>query len=255
MSDIYMEAAAEVAKIAGAVALKYYGKNPEQRLKSDGSPVSAADIEAERAAREWIEKRFPDDGIVGEELPSVREGAARRWVLDPIDGTLTFLRAVPFWGTLVGVTEGDEVLAGAASFPALGESLAAAPGAGCWHNGTRCSVSSVGDVSQALVLTTDARFPGRAERQKCWLRLQVVAKTTRTWGDCYGYLLVATGRAEVMVDDVVSAWDAAALMPIITEAGGVFTDWKGNATPFGGDAIATNAALADEARNLLGARS
>ncbi len=255
MSETYMQASAEVAKIAGEVALKYYRRNPEQRLKSDGSPVSVADLEAERAAREWIEKRFPDDGILGEELPTVREAAKRRWVLDPIDGTLTFLRGVPFWGTLVAVTEGDEVLAGAASFPAIGESLAAAPGAGCWHNGARCSVSTVSDVRRAMVLTTDARFLRDANRRGRWLDLQNNARAMRTWGDCYGYLLVATGRADVMVDDIVSVWDAAALMPIITEAGGVFTDWKGKATPFGGDAIATNAALAGEVRNILGARA
>ena len=118
-TDNYMNAVAEVATLAGNVARRYYGKSPEARLKKDGSPVSAADFDAERAAREWIEKKFPADGIIGEELPPTRESAKRRWILDPIDGTFTFLQNVPLWGTLVAVVEGENVIAGAAYFPAL----------------------------------------------------------------------------------------------------------------------------------------
>ncbi|HEY3746151.1 MAG TPA: inositol monophosphatase family protein, partial [Gemmatimonadaceae bacterium] len=108
MTDIgiYMDAVAEVAGLAGDTANGYYGCDPEVRTKKDGSPVSVADIEAERAAREWIELRFPDDGILGEELPTVRPRAPRRWILDPIDGTYTFLQTVPLWGTLIAVAEG-----------------------------------------------------------------------------------------------------------------------------------------------------
>jgi len=112
----YMEAVAEVAGIAGDIAMEYYGSNPATRTKSDGSPVSVADTSAEQAAREWIELHFPEDGIIGEELPSVREKAARRWIIDPIDGTYTFLQSVPLWGTLVAVAEGETVIAGAAYF-------------------------------------------------------------------------------------------------------------------------------------------
>jgi histidinol phosphatase-like enzyme (inositol monophosphatase family) len=246
-----MDAVAEVARVAGDIAQRYYGRDPETRTKIDGSPVSIADLNAERAAREWIERRFPDDGIIGEELPSVRATAARRWLVDPIDGTYTFLQSVPLWGTLVAVADGETVIAGAAYFPALEEIIVAASGEGCWWNGARAAVSTVSTVEHARLVTTDARFlrdPARGER---WTQLQNVVRTMRTWGDCYGYLLVATGRAEIMVDDVMSDWDAAALMPIITEAGGVFTDWEGNATAFGGDVIATNANLAAIAREIL----
>jgi len=246
-----MDAVAEVARIAGDIAREYYGTNPETRTKSDGSPVSVADINAERAAREWIELRFPEDGIMGEELPSVREGAARRWILDPIDGTYTFLQSVPLWGTLVAVAEGDSVIAGAAYFPALGEIIAAARGEGCWWNGSRTAVSTIATLAEARLVTTDARFLRDEARRERWTRLQNGARTMRTWGDCYGYLLVATGRADIMVDDVISDWDGAAFMPIITEAGGEFTDWRGRATPFGGDAIATNAKLGTIVRDIL----
>jgi len=247
----YMDAVAEVARIAGDIAKGYYGHSPETRTKSDGSLVSIADINAERAARDWIELRFPDDGILGEELPTARPDAARRWILDPIDGTYTFLQTVPLWGTLVAVAEGEDVIAGAAYFPALDEIIVAAPGEGCWWNGSRASVSEVADLAEARLVTTDARFMHDAARRERWMRLQEGARTMRTWGDCYGYLLVATGRADIMVDDVISDWDGAALMPIITEAGGEFTDWRGRATAFGGDSIATNARLGGIVREIL----
>ena len=247
----YMAAVAEVAAIAGDVAMEYYGTNPATRTKSDGSPVSVADTSAEQAAREWIESHFPEDGIVGEELPSVREKAARRWIIDPIDGTYTFLQSVPLWGTLVAVAEGDDVIAGAAYFPALDEKIVAARGEGCWWNGSRAVVSTVAELSEARLVTTDARFLRDDARRERWTRLQNGARTMRTWGDCYGYLLVATGRADIMIDDVISDWDGAAFMPIITEAGGEFTDWRGRATAFGGDAIATNGKLGGIVRDIL----
>ena len=251
VADNYMNAVAEVATLAGNVARRYYGKGPKVRLKQDGSPVSAADYDAERSAREWIEKNFPSDGIIGEELPPTRESAKRRWVIDPIDGTFTFLQTVPLWGTLVAVMEGESVIAGAAYYPALAETVVAAPGKGAWWNGSRTVVSEVSDLSSARLVTTDARFKRDPTRRDRWLRLQDGAQAMRTWGDCYGYLLVATGRADVMVDDVMSVWDAAALLPVITEAGGAFTDWKGRTTAFGGDAIATNSRLAGAVRAIL----
>jgi histidinol-phosphatase len=247
----YMDAVAEVAGIAGDIAMEYYGCNPTTRIKSDGSPVSVADTSAEQAAREWIELHFPEDGIVGEELPTVREGAARRWIIDPIDGTYTFLQSVPLWGTLIAVAEGKDVIAGAAYFPALEETIVAARGEGCWWNGSRASVSTVAELAEARLVTTDARFLRDEARRERWTRLQNGARTMRTWGDCYGYLLVATGRADIMVDDVISDWDGAAFMPIITEAGGEFTDWRGRATAFGGDAIATNGKLGAIVREIL----
>ena len=247
----YMDAVAEVARVAGNVAKGYFGKNPETHIKSDGSPVSVADINAERAARDWIEQRFPDDGILGEELSLSKPDATRRWILDPIDGTYSFLQSVPLWGTLVAVAEGESIIAGAAYFPALDEIIFAAPGQGCWWNGSRARVSTVDRLADARLLTSDARFLRDASRRDRWTRLQNSVRAMRTWGDCYGYLLVATGRADIMVDEVVSDWDAAALLPIIVEAGGVFTDWRGRNTAFGRDAIATNANLAAEVRDIL----
>jgi histidinol phosphatase-like enzyme (inositol monophosphatase family) len=252
-----MEAAAEVARIAGDVALRYFRSTLAVEAKADGSPVTIADRSAERAAREWLEGRFPEAGILGEELGVTRPDAPRRWILDPIDGTKSFIRGVPLWGSLVALVEraesGDRVLAGAAYFPALGESLAASPGAGAWWNGARCSVSRVANIEEATVLTTDEQFRHAPARRAAWEALAGSALLSRSWGDCYGYLLVATGRAEVMADGILSPWDAAAFLAIVEEAGGVLTDWTGNRTAFGGAAIASNAALATAARQLLGA--
>jgi histidinol-phosphatase len=250
-ASLLLEAVADVARIAGVVANGYFRSQLAVDVKADGSPVTIADRAAEAAAREWIMRRFPDDDIVGEEMDTLHRGARRTWFIDPIDGTKTFVRGVPLWGTLIGVAEGERVVAGAAFFPALDELLCAGEGHGCWWNGARAAVSSTPRVSSATVLTTDERFAAAPERRAGWLRLAEGAQLSRSWGDCYGYLLVATGRADVMVDGQLSAWDAAALMPAITEAGGVFTDWRGNPTAFGGSAIATNAALAVEARALL----
>ena len=243
--------AAELARITGMVALRHYRTNLTVETKADGSPVTIADRAAETAARAWVQSRFPQDGVLGEELGEERPGAPRRWIIDPIDGTKSFVRGAPLWGSLVALCEGERVLAGAAYFPAVDELVAAAPGAGCWWNGSRCRVSSVAALADATVLTTDERFSERPERATGWRALARAASVSRTWGDCFGYLLVATGRAEVMCDGTMSVWDAAALQPIIEEAGGVFTDWLGVPTVFGGSAVATNRLLADEVRAVL----
>ncbi|SEL63325.1 histidinol-phosphatase, inositol monophosphatase family [Stigmatella aurantiaca] len=250
-----LQAAAEVARKSGDVALEFFRRGVTVDIKKDGTPVTVADRTAEKTARDWIEAHFPEDGILGEEFGETRPGARRRWILDPIDGTKTFIRGVPLWGTLVAVAEGDRILAGAAYFPPVGELLAAAPGQGCFWNDKPVRVSELADLSQAVVLCTDERFQVHPDRGERWRALAARSAMARTWGDCYGYLLVATGRAEVMVDEIMSPWDAAALQPIIEEAGGLFTDWTGKRTAFGGNSIATNAALAQQVREILGAQT
>jgi histidinol phosphatase-like enzyme (inositol monophosphatase family) len=249
--DVRIAPAAELARLTGDIALRHYRSNLVVETKADGSPVTAADRAAEEAARAWVRRYFPEDGVLGEEFGEERPGARRRWVIDPIDGTKSFVRGTPLWGSLVALCEGESVLAGAAYFPAVGELIAAAPGAGCWWNGSRCGVSGVGTVEAATVLTTDDRFRERPERRAGWERVASAASVSRTWGDCFGYLLVATGRAELMCDAILSPWDAAALYPVVREAGGVFTDWSGRETAFGGSAVATNRALAADLRARL----
>lgn len=247
-----MQAAAEVARLAGTFALGYWRQGIAVETKGDGSPVTMADRGAEQLARDWIAARFPHDGILGEEFGVTRPEARRRWILDPIDGTKSFVRGVPLWGTLVAVAEGDTILAGATFCAPMDELVVAGLGAGCWWNGARCQVSAVDRLVDATVLTTDERMGDIAAKRDGWRALSAQAGIVRSWGDCYGYVLLATGRAEVMVDPVMNPWDTAAVAPIVTEAGGVFTDWRGRPTPWGADAVATNAALAHVARTALG---
>jgi histidinol-phosphatase len=247
-----LEPVEEVARVAGGVALRHFKSEFRVESKQDGTPVTIADRSAEQAAREWITTRFPRDGILGEELGEHLPDAPRRWILDPIDGTKTFVRGVPLWGTLVALCDGSTVLAGAVFIPVLDEMLVAAVGEGCWWNGRRAHVSSVSQIAQATVLTSEEGFSKKSELRDAWRRLADRAAVSRTWADCYGYALVATGRAEVIVDPVMAPWDSAAVFPVITEAGGVFTDLTGKSTALGGSAVATNAALASQARELLG---
>lgn len=247
-----MEAAVEVAWQAGRVTLAHFQVGVDVETKEDATPVTVADRDAERRARELIKRRFPDDGIVGEEFGVRREEARRRWILDPIDGTRSFVRGVPLYGVLVAVEEGGEAVVGVLHFPALDETVYAARGEGCWWDGRRVSVSSVGHLEDALVLCTSSEDLEAPEHANAWESLRRRAGLVRTWGDCYGHALVATGRAEVMLDPILATWDAAALAPVVTEAGGSFTDWKGVPGHHGGSGISTNASLAREVRDLLG---
>jgi histidinol phosphatase-like enzyme (inositol monophosphatase family) len=246
-----LEAVHEVARICGDVAYRHFRTDLPVEWKADGSEVTRADREAEVAARDWIRRHFPGDAIVGEELGAEGDPRGRRWFIDPIDGTRTFVRGVPLWGSLAAVEHGGAVLAGAINCPATGDFVVAALGGGCWHNGARTSVSTVGELSSATIVATDQRFLSIPPRAARWAALAGHVAITHSWGDCYGYVLVATGRAELMADNRMRPWDVAALIPIIEEAGGILTDWRGR-RGIGSDAVATNRILAAEFRNLLG---
>lgn len=249
--SILLEAVRDVARLMGEHAMQFFRTGLAIQSKADGSEVTIADRETESLAREWIARRFPDDAILGEEFGDRAGSGARRWLIDPIDGTRSFVRGVPLWGAMIAVEEDGEVLAGAISCPATGDLVAAARGEGCWHNDVRTRVSRVSDLSGALILATDATFQTHPERVARWDETAAAVAGARTWGDCYGYVLLATGRAEMMVDDRLSPWDVMPLVPIIGEAGGVLTDWRGHPGP-GSDAVATNFSLARILRARLG---
>jgi len=247
-----LEAADAFAKEAGAVTLRHFGGRIDHQDKADGTPVTVADREAERLIRARITERFPDHGILGEEEGETRPGATVRWIVDPIDGTLSFMRGVPLYGVLLGIEVEGEPVVGVAHFPALSETVSAGRGLGCQWNGRPCRVSDADDIRDALVLTTDPKEIMNGSVGSGWKRLQDAAALTRTWGDCYGHALVATGRADVMVDPVLSPWDAAPLLTILTEAGGHFTDLAGNASIHGGSGVSSNGAFHEEVLRLLG---
>jgi len=246
-----LEFAVELAREAGNITLKYFRKDPETSTKSDGSFVTIADRQAEAHLRERILERFPDDGILGEEEGERKGTSGRRWILDPIDGTFAFVHGVPFYGVLIGVEIDDEPTVGVVNIAALEEIVYAARNVGCFWNGKQASVSSVRTLEESLLLCTEFVACHRYGFGAASDELQRRAKTTRTWGDCYGYVLLATGRAEVMLDPIMNLWDCAALLPIVEEAGGTFTDWKGNRTISAGNAIATNKHVFDEVMSIV----
>ena len=225
-------------------------------LKSDDSPVTVADREAEQLLREAITDSFPEDGIVGEEFDDKSGTSPYRWILDPIDGTKSFVHGVPLFGTMIAVEHQGRGVIGCVAFPALGVSIDAMSGGGAWHtsaSGTRkrANVSDVASLSEGLLLTTD--WEGFAVRESLdrLNRLATAAAAMRTWGDCYGYYLVATGQATAMIDPRLNVWDAAALQPIMEEAGGTFTDWQGQPRIDSGDGIGTNGRVLGEILEIL----
>ncbi len=245
-----LEFAVETAWRAGRLTLAHFQTGVAAETKADQSPVTIADRAAETLCRELIEARYPRDGILGEEMGETRPGTRRRWIVDPIDGTRSFVHGVPLYSVLLALEEEGEPLLGVIHLPALNETVWAARGEGCWWNGRRALVSQVDRLEDACVCWSGDLVED--ERKTTALRvLAAKAGTARTWGDAYGYALVATGRAEAMVDPIVHPWDTAPLRPIVEEAGGVFTDWTGAATHLGGDSIATNAALARQVRQIL----
>lgn len=236
----------ELARGAGDITLQYFRKQPETSTKADGSYITIADRQAEEYLRRQIAERFPDDGVLGEEEGETSGRSGRRWIVDPIDGTFAFVHGVPFYGVLIALEIGGELVAGVVNIPALGEIVSAAKGVGCFLNGAPARVSGTAELKDALLLCTDFSACARYGFGQAGELLQQQAKTSRTWGDCYGYVLVATGRADVMLDPVVNLWDCAPLLPIMEEAGGTFTDWRGVRTAAGGNAIATNGLLFEE---------
>jgi histidinol phosphatase-like enzyme (inositol monophosphatase family) len=246
--------AADLAWQAGKLTLHYFQTGLTPDLKADQTPVTVADRASERLLRELIEARYPAHSILGEEEGETRPGASYRWILDPIDGTKTFVRGVPLYAVLVGLERDGEPIVGAINLPVLDELLVAARGEGCLWNGRRARVSNVAALRDSLLLCSDAESMARYGRAAAYRRLVAATRMQRTWGDAYGYALVATGRAEVMLDPQMSIWDCAALLPVLEEAGGTFTDWSGTPTIHAGEAIATNRLVLAEVLQLVGER-
>lgn len=244
--------ALELAVEAGDLTLRHFGFMLDHEDKADGSPVTRADREAEALIQKRIAHRFPAHGYLGEELGERNEGAGVRWIVDPIDGTLSFMRGVPLYAVLIGVEIEGAASVGVAHFPAVRETVAAGRGLGCTLNGEPCRVSEVGSLASAVVCATDENALAGSRVEAGWQRLRRRCALSRTWGDAYGHALVATGRVEVQVDPILNPWDAAPLLPIISEAGGRFTTLEGEATIHGGSGVGTNGLLHDEVLEILG---
>ncbi len=226
----------ELAAHSGEFIRPYFA-NPALvvETKSDATPVTLADRGAEELMRRLINARFPNHGVIGEELGSDRPDAEFVWVLDPIDGTKSFATACPLFGTLIALLHRGQPILGAIHQPILGQ-LVIGDGTTTELNGRAVRVRPMARVEDATVLSTNLLSPARHQNGPAFEALIRRARLVRTWGDCYGYLLVATGWADVMCDPIMNPWDIAALIPVIRGAGGVITDWQGK-DPVGANSI------------------
>lgn len=241
--------AVEASRLGGERTLRYFNTGVKVETKADNTPVTRADRESEEVIRNCIQKSFPGHAIVGEEGGSTAGDSRFRWIIDPIDGTKTFIHGVPLYGVLIGVEVDGRASVGVINLPALNEIITAADGLGCQWNGQTARVSGVSRLEEATLLVSCTTMA--MERSDAYEKLVARTKLHRSWGDCYGYALVATGRAEVIIDPVMFPWDCAPMLPILREAGGEFTTWAGEATIRGKDAVATNGVLHAEVLSVL----
>ncbi|RTY35352.1 histidinol-phosphatase [Chlorobium phaeovibrioides] len=236
-----LELALDLAHRAGLLTLEYYSrKSLRVETKRDRSPVTEADRKAEQLIRQGILCANPQDGLLGEEFEEHLSTNGRRWIIDPIDGTRSFIHGVPFYGVMVALEVKGTVELGVVNFPALHEMYHAESGEGAFMNGSPIGVSSIADSKDATVVFTEKEYLMDEVSGHPVDRLRDDAGLVRGWGDCYGHMLVASGRAEVAVDKIMSPWDCAALIPVVREAGGCCFDYRGETTISGAGLVSAN---------------
>ncbi len=234
--------AIDAATRAGRLSTEYFKPGIEVELKADQTPVTVADRLVEQSIRDAIAERFPGEDVLGEEEGGAT--SANRWVIDPIDGTKSFICGVPLYATLLSYEENGQPILGVCYFPALEELVFAERGTGCFWNGRPCCVSTESDLARSVICCAGHKGLENSGRLSGVLSLAQQCLGTRTWCDAYGHILVATGRVEAMIDPVVSPWDISSIKVIVEEAGGRFTDFEGRAT-LSEEAVSTNLALHD----------
>jgi histidinol phosphatase-like enzyme (inositol monophosphatase family) len=244
-----LDVAIEAAVLAGRRTLAHFNTGGSVELKADSTPVTVADRQAEEAIRNLITRYHPDHSILGEEGGATPGDDSYKWIIDPIDGTKSFIHGVPLYGVLIGVEVHHRPSVGVIYLPATDELITAADRLGCRWNGRRTRVSAVDRLEDATIVASS--ITSCIARSDAFERLASRARLVRGWGDAYGYALVATGRAELMLDYAMNPWDCAPMLPILREAGGHFSDWRGNPTIWGPDAFGCNAALKDAVLEIL----
>jgi len=243
-----LEQAVEITRAAGELTLDWFNRSDlEIETKADGSPVTIADRTAEAFVRDELAKRFPDDTVVGEEFPDSAGSSGRTWLIDPIDGTKSFTHGVPLYTTLLAMTDGEGPAVGVVGVPGLDEMLWAGRGLGCFHDGVAATVSQVADIAASCLTMSGFEYWPEAR----FGSLTASGALLRTWGDGYGYVLLATGRVEAMIDPGLNPWDVAPMNVVIPEAGGTITDFQGTERPTAGDVVASNGAVHADVLNLV----
>ncbi len=235
-------------------AILPYFEDPELEViaKSDDTPVTEADRAAERMIRDAIETLYPEHGISGEEYGVSNQAADYQWVVDPIDGTKSFAAGSPLFGTMIALLKDGEPLYGCINYPAIGHRLSG-DNQSAYREGKPISARSGRPLEDAIVLTTDLQNVAKYQNGQNFDELLAKTRFCRTWGDCFGYYLVATGKADIMLDPILNPWDIMALVPILRGAGAVITDWQGANPAKGESCIATNADLHESVMRILNA--
>jgi histidinol phosphatase-like enzyme (inositol monophosphatase family) len=241
----------ELAKKAGALALKYRKGEIGIETKADESPVTIADKECEKLIVAAIEKEFPLDGVLGEEGATKDTGNGRKWIVDPIDGTRDFIRGTGAWSVLIGLEEAGEVVAGFAYFPATGEMYSAAKNRGAYCNDERIRVSDIKDRSKALICVNGFSLLRRYSFSEHLLEYLERCWTVRSMGGCLDAMLVASGRADGWFEAQAKPWDLAPLKIIAAEAGAVTFDFAGEDTIYGGNYVICTPGMADDMKELV----
>ena len=243
----FLSAALEAAHAAADVIRHYYRGQFEVNFKADNSPVTRADIEAEQVIRKTISLRFPEHGFYGEETGRQDGNSGYLWLVDPIDGTKSFVRRYPFFSTQIALMHEGRIILGVSSAPAFEEMAWAESGTGSWLGGERLQVSNIGALDQAALSTGNLRTLASSESWTGWGEVVARVDRIRGYGDFYHYHLLASGRIDAVVESDVNILDIAALSLIVEEAGGRFTDLYGNAVGLDTTSVlATNGLLHDE---------
>lgn len=248
--DTLMDFAVRTVEGAGRITHAHFG-SAAVNFKGDGTEVTLADTGSEEFIREVIMNRFPDHGILGEEGSRVDSPGRYRWIVDPIDGTRSFAAGVPLYGILLALEVDGVPHLGCCHFPEIGDTIVAATGAGCWRGGDRVRVSACDAMQDARVVTSGLEYWrdwATPAGRDGFDRLVARSRFARTWGDCFGYVLVATGRAEILADPTCGAhWDYAPMVPIIAEAGGMLTTMAKQPVRAWSSVLVSNGLLHDRA--------
>ncbi len=248
--DKYKLFTKHLAELSGNVIRKYFRANVKVDSKPDASPVTIADKKAEELMRGEIMKNFPAHGIIGEEFGEHNPGAEYKWILDPIDGTKSFICGTVTFGTLIALLKNNQPVLGVINQPILKEFLLG-DNSTAELNDVKVNVRACNKLSDAVLLTTDHLNIKKYQDIEKFNELTGRVKLYRNWGDCYGYYLVATGYADIMIDPVMNIWDLMALIPVIRGAGGIITDYHGNNPVTGSSIIAASPGIHKNIIELL----
>ena len=239
-----------LADASGKIINQYWRKEFTIDDKADSTPVTIADKKAEELMREMIMKNYPEHGIIGEEFGEYNSDAEYKWILDPIDGTKSFIHGTVTFGTLIALTQNGKPILGVINQPVLKEFLIG-DNETAELNGVQVHVRECNNLAAATILTTDHLHIEKYQNIKKFEELMHKVKVYRQWGDCYGYYLVATGYADIMIDPIMSVWDSMAVIPVIRGACGTITDYQGNNAETGNSIIATGGTIHNEVISIL----